>query len=431
MNPDARDSTTQQIQLKLGNYSLVKHLLDEPKRLIGIEGVPPSPAPPPAVCLRLSSNSAGSNSRSSPSSQEFKKPGGPRTDGSSGSSSSTSSSSTSSSTPTSTLPSSSSSSSSSSNHQQQQQQQQRGGFVKPADGKPPYGGRGSYPGQLVKLHGASGNDHRSHGLLPPKGPPTNSPGNGTLVNNSNIGNSSGSRLHSVGGRLSRLSLDNVSIDFHCFVAIAPLPLYSCVLSLSLSVSLPHVAFLHLLAFFHLTSASRRACRRSFGSPDESRSLHVSPVRVFFFFRASSARCQGRARILLFNRFIDALLRFSFSFVVKRACNASRWIASRKDNRIGIAVAIALVARLIPRRISSGSSRRYVYELEGEGGINLALGFFPLLVNSHLAGILRVLYTEHFSIQYRSYSATTTAASCEINYECRPRRKCKKRVNRKS
>ncbi|KOX70906.1 AF4/FMR2 family member 4 [Melipona quadrifasciata] len=200
VNPDARDSTTQQIQLKLGNYSLVKHLLDEPKRLIGIEGVPPSPAPPPAVCLRLSSNSVGSNSRSSPSSQEFKKPGGPRIDGSGSSSSSASS-------------------TSSSSHQQQQQQQQqqtlqqqqqpRGGFVKPADGKPPYGGRGSYPGQPVKLHGASGNDHRSHGLLPPKGPPTNSPGNGTLVNNSNIGNSNGSRLHSVGSsRLSRLPLDN-------------------------------------------------------------------------------------------------------------------------------------------------------------------------------------------------------------------------------
>ncbi|OAD61222.1 AF4/FMR2 family member 4 [Eufriesea mexicana] len=190
VNPDARDSTTQQIQLKLGNYSLVKHLLDEPKRLIGIEGVPPSPAPPPAPsALRMSSSSVGSNSRSSPSSQEFKKPGGPRTDGSSSSSSASS-----------TSTSSSSSSSSSSSHQ-------RGGFVKPADGKPPHGGRGGYPGQPVK-HGGNSNDHRSHGLLPAKGPPTNSPGNGTLVGNSNIGNSSGSRLHCVGSRLSRLPLDN-------------------------------------------------------------------------------------------------------------------------------------------------------------------------------------------------------------------------------
>ncbi|XP_076676576.1 AF4/FMR2 family member lilliputian isoform X3 [Andrena cerasifolii] len=177
VNPDARDSTTQQIQSKLGNYSLVKHLLDEPKRLIGIEGVPPSPAPSPAPSsLRTSSSTVGSNSRSSPSGQEFKKPGGPRTS------------------------SSSSSSSSSSGHQ-------RGGFVKPADGKPPYGGRGGYPGQPVK-HGGNSNDHRSHGLLPAKGPPPNSPGNGTLVGNSNIGNSSGSRLHCAGSRLSRLPLDN-------------------------------------------------------------------------------------------------------------------------------------------------------------------------------------------------------------------------------
>ncbi|XP_043253602.1 AF4/FMR2 family member lilli isoform X2 [Colletes gigas] len=181
VNPDARDSTTQQIQSKLGNYSLVKHLLDEPKRLIGIEGVPPSPAPSPSPSsLRTSSSSVGTNSRSSPSAQEFKKPGGPR----SGSSSS-----------------SSTSSSSSSSHQ-------RGGFVKPADGKPPYGGRGGYPGQPVK-HGSNNNDHRSHGLLPAKGPPPNSPGNGTLVGNSNIGNSSGSsRLHCAGSRLSRLPLDN-------------------------------------------------------------------------------------------------------------------------------------------------------------------------------------------------------------------------------
>ncbi|XP_017799380.1 PREDICTED: serine/arginine repetitive matrix protein 2-like [Habropoda laboriosa] len=94
VNPDARDSTTQQIQSKLGNYSLVKHLLDEPKRLIGIEGVPPSPAPSPSPSsLRTSSSSVGSNSRSSPSTQEFKKPGGPRSSGGTSSSSSSASSS--------------------------------------------------------------------------------------------------------------------------------------------------------------------------------------------------------------------------------------------------------------------------------------------------------------------------------------------------
>lgn len=220
MNPDARDSTTQQIQSKLGNYSLVKHLLDEPKRLIGIEGVPPSPAPTSSF-LRMSSSSVGANSRSSPSSQEFKKPGGPRPDPSSSSSSSTSSlsSSSSSSTSSSSSSSSSTSSTSSSSLSSSSSSHQRGGFVKPADGKPPYGGRGGYPGQPVK-HGGNSNDHRSHGLLPAKGPPTNSPGNGTLAGNSSIGNSSGSRLHCVGSRLSRLPLDNVSIDFHCFVATA-------------------------------------------------------------------------------------------------------------------------------------------------------------------------------------------------------------------
>ena len=111
--------------------------------------------------------------------------------------------------------------------------------MKPADGKPPYGGRGGYPGQPVK-HGGNSNDHRSHGLLPAKGPPTNSPGNGTLAGNSSIGNSSGSRLHCVGSRLSRLPLDNVSIDFHCFVATAASSssLFSPPLSLSLSLCSP-------------------------------------------------------------------------------------------------------------------------------------------------------------------------------------------------
>lgn len=46
--------------------------------------------------------------------------------------------------------------------------------MKPADGKPNYGGRGCYPGQAVK-HGTGGSgsgDHRTNGLvLPAKGPP--------------------------------------------------------------------------------------------------------------------------------------------------------------------------------------------------------------------------------------------------------------------
>lgn len=60
-------------------------------------------------------------------------------------------------------------------------------------------------------HTGNSNDHRSHGLLPAKGPPPNSPGNGTLVGNSSstIANSA-SRLHSAASRLSRLPLDNGS-----------------------------------------------------------------------------------------------------------------------------------------------------------------------------------------------------------------------------
>ncbi|KAL2727935.1 AF4/FMR2 family member 4 isoform X1 [Vespula maculifrons] len=194
VNPDTQDRTTQQIQSKLGNYSLVKHLLDEPKRLIGIEGVPASPAPTATSSSHRTSVSAiGSSSRSSPSPQEFKKPGGPRT---SISSSSTTTSSTTSST------SSTSSSSTSSSHQ-------RGAFVKPVDGKPPYGGRTGYSGPLMKHSGNSSNDHRNHSLLPLKGQPVKSPGNILTGNASSIGNSA-NRLHTAASRLSRLPLDNVS-----------------------------------------------------------------------------------------------------------------------------------------------------------------------------------------------------------------------------
>ncbi|XP_047351283.1 AF4/FMR2 family member 4 isoform X4 [Vespa velutina] len=192
VNPDTQDRTTQQIQSKLGNYSLVKHLLDEPKRLIGIEGVPASPAPcTTSSSHRTTVSTIGSSSRSSPSSQEFKKPGGPRT---SNSSSSTTTSST-----TSLTTSSTSSSSTSSSHQ-------RGAFVKPVDGKPPYGVRTGYSGQL-KHSGNSNSDHRNHSLLSLKGQPVKSPGNILSGNVSNIGNSA-NRLHTAASRLSRLPLDN-------------------------------------------------------------------------------------------------------------------------------------------------------------------------------------------------------------------------------
>ncbi|KYM89487.1 Lysosomal aspartic protease [Atta colombica] len=194
VNPDP------QIQSKLGNYSLVKHLLDKPKRLFGIEqsGIPQSPAPSPTPSAHKSGTDSSGRSCSPSSGPEFKKPGGLRGT-------------------------SAASSSSSASHQ-------RGGFVKPADGKPPYGGRGGYPGQPVK-HG--GNDHRSHGLLPAKGPPLPQPSstggsNGTVpINNSSgsvAGNPGGSSLSSrtqfacrlklieVNGSNSRASIDTPDVE---------------------------------------------------------------------------------------------------------------------------------------------------------------------------------------------------------------------------
>ncbi|KAL0111583.1 hypothetical protein PUN28_013046 [Cardiocondyla obscurior] len=215
VNPDP------QIQSKLGPYSLVKHLLDKPKRLIGIDGIPPSPAPSPKSPAPSpksptpSSHKPGSDNSGrscSPSSgQEFKKPGELR--GASGASSSSSAS-----------------------------HQQRGGFVKPADGKPPYGGRGGYPGQPVK-HGGGSNDHRSHGLLPAKGPPPSQSfsvgNNGTLslVNSGgSVGNLSGGGLASrtqfagrlklidVNGSNSRLSTDTQDVENILKEMTVPLPL---------------------------------------------------------------------------------------------------------------------------------------------------------------------------------------------------------------
>lgn len=113
---------TQQIEQHLGPFHMMRPFLEETKRLIGVDGPhpPPSPAPVPSC--------ASSRLQAPP--PEFKKP--PQQ---------------------------------SSHHQGVT----RGGFVKPQDGKPPYGGRGGYPGQPVK-HGGS-NDQRSNSIVPPKGPP--------------------------------------------------------------------------------------------------------------------------------------------------------------------------------------------------------------------------------------------------------------------
>ncbi|EFN85060.1 hypothetical protein EAI_14852 [Harpegnathos saltator] len=186
VNSDNHDRTTHEIQLKLGNFSLVRHLLDDPKRLIGIDGIPPSPAPVTPSSPSPSAYKSASTSRSSPAPQEFKKPSGLRA-------------STSSSTSGAGLPGASSTASgaSTSGHQRGS-----GGFVKPADGKPPHVSRSLYnTGHAVKHvgSGGGGNDHRSHGLPPAKGPP---PHSSSVI--------AASRIHTYGERLPRLPLDNAA-----------------------------------------------------------------------------------------------------------------------------------------------------------------------------------------------------------------------------
>jgi AF4/FMR2 family protein 3 len=166
--PSAADKVTRQIQSKLGDYSAVRQILeDDSKRLIGIDGVPASPAPAgsqtffPAAAARLQQI------------PEFKKPS-THQHGNAGNSGR--------------------------NNHYHPHSAPRGGFVKPADGKPPHGGRGGYPGQPVK-HGGGSNDHRSNGgIVPPKGPPQ---GGG--------GGSSNSRVQQVARTLPRLNVNQVSV----------------------------------------------------------------------------------------------------------------------------------------------------------------------------------------------------------------------------
>ena len=171
VTPAANDKVTRQIQSKLGDYNAVQQILeDDSKRLIGIDGVPASPAPVgshsffPVAAARLQQK------------PEFKKPSAHQ-HGSAGNNGR-------------------------GNNHYYPHSAPRGGFLKPADSKPPHGGRGGYPGQPVK-HGGGSNDHRSNGgIVPPKGPPQGA------------GGGSNSRVQKVARTLPRLNVNQVRM--HCF-----------------------------------------------------------------------------------------------------------------------------------------------------------------------------------------------------------------------
>ncbi|KAF5294891.1 hypothetical protein FQR65_LT10689 [Abscondita terminalis] len=179
VNPSSTDRVTQQIQSKLGDYQRVKPFLDDSKRLIGVDGVPPSPGGPittlnallssttrlPAVATTNSvlPSRPTSSSSSSSSSSEFKKP--PQNSA-----------------------------------RPQHHPHQRREFVKPTDGKPPYEGRGGYPGQPIKP-GSSISNHRTNGIVPIKPPPP------PLQSQSSSLNSSSSRIHGAARNLPRISIE--------------------------------------------------------------------------------------------------------------------------------------------------------------------------------------------------------------------------------
>ncbi|CAG2054282.1 unnamed protein product [Timema podura] len=143
VTPSSTDLVTHQIQRRLGNYDIVKDLFEDVPKLLGIDSnhPPASPAPFPSQA------SAASRAQG-----EFKKP-----------------------------------SAAHHNNHHGHHSAPRGGFVKPTDGKPPYGGRGGYPGQPVKHGVPASNDHRANGIVPPKGPPVG-----------------GSRIHQTSRSLPRL-----------------------------------------------------------------------------------------------------------------------------------------------------------------------------------------------------------------------------------
>ncbi|KAK7605016.1 hypothetical protein V9T40_006202 [Parthenolecanium corni] len=161
----SNDKVRMQIEGKLGRFDEVKHLLDQD--LYGIDGQPP---PSPAPSGGSSSNNSTTNAH------EFKKPNA--------------------------CSQIQPSRSSSHHHHHHHSGSQRSGNVKPADGKPAYGGRGFYPGQPVTTSSISSNAFRSSGMVPGKGPPSSSSaavqsGNSSSnSNSSNNSNSNGSSINS-------------------------------------------------------------------------------------------------------------------------------------------------------------------------------------------------------------------------------------------
>lgn len=70
VTPSSTDRVTQQIQSKLGNYEHVRHLLDEPKRLIGVD----QHAAALAAAAAAAAAREGGSSRGGSQPSEFKKP---------------------------------------------------------------------------------------------------------------------------------------------------------------------------------------------------------------------------------------------------------------------------------------------------------------------------------------------------------------------
>ncbi|KAL3267151.1 hypothetical protein HHI36_011290 [Cryptolaemus montrouzieri] len=169
------DPVSRQIQSKLGDFTKMKQFLDINKGMMGVDqGFPVYQTNAQQQQRHHSSitNSANSASRLQPAPEsrpEFKKP-----------------------------------------HHHPSHNHQRGGYVKPADGKPPYEGRGGYPGQPVK-HGSGIANHRSNGILPAKGPPLGNPPQGSSLSSSSASSYSSSTSrqvhHGTGSRPNHIPYD--------------------------------------------------------------------------------------------------------------------------------------------------------------------------------------------------------------------------------